>query len=339
MMNTTLPDTEISTSPETAATADESAPSWKRIFRNRFGHFRALWRMAIYVAAFFVLGVAINWLMSLIVGKDSEQEIFSWVFGLKLIARSLPFLLAALLVLKLVDRRSFALLGFHFRRGWLRELLVGMAIGFVLINLLAGILLISGVVTLDVRPLFWSNLALLPVFLLLFILAAWWEELFARGYLMQSLAEGSRTWIAAIIMSLPFTLGHLNNPNPSAVAMINIFLLSLMVSLAYFKTRSLWLPLGLHFTWNWTQGSLWGFKVSGVEIGRSLFIANPQDSDLWTGGAFGAEGSLVLAIIAALALVWMWRTRWIRISEANTELWKSYPRGFNLPPQDSSDES
>jgi membrane protease YdiL (CAAX protease family) len=339
MMNTTIPDSKIPSSPETAVTPEKSAPSWKRLFFNRFGHFRVLWRMAIYVAAFVVLGITINWLVSLIIGKDSEQEIFSWVFGLKLIARSLPFLLAAFLVLKLVDRRPFALLGFHFRRGWLRELLVGMAIGFVLVTLLVGVQLIIGVVTLDVRPLFWSNLALLPVFLVLFTLAAWWEELFARGYLMQSLAEGSRTWIAAIIMSLPFTLGHLNNPNPSVVAMVNIFLLSLMVSVAYFKTRSLWLPLGLHFTWNWTQGSLWGFNVSGVEIGRSLFIANPQGSDLWTGGAFGAEGSLVLAIIAVLALVWMWRTRWIRISEANAELWKSYPRGFNLPPVDSPDES
>ncbi|MFC1619817.1 lysostaphin resistance A-like protein [Candidatus Neomarinimicrobiota bacterium] len=339
MMNTTLPDTEISTSPKTEATPEKSVRSWKRIFVNRFGHFRALWRMAIYIAAFFVLGIAINWLVSLIVGKDSEQEIFSWVFGLKLIARSLPFLLAALLVLNLVDRRPFALLGFHFRRGWLREMLLGMAIGFVLITLMVGILLVFGVVTLEVRSLFWSNLALLPVFLLLFVLAAWWEELFARGYLMQSLAEGSRPWIAAIIMSLPFTLGHLDNPNPSAMAMVNIFLLSLMVSVAYFKTRSLWLPLGLHFTWNWTQGSLWGFNVSGIEIGRSVFIANPQGSDLWTGGAFGAEGSLALAIIAALSVIWMWRTRWIRTSEANVKLWKSYPRGFNLPPQDSPDES
>lgn len=332
-MNTTPPDSNVHSSPETAA-PEKITSSWKRVFINRFGHFRAFWRMAAYFIMLIGLGIAIDALVSLIANPERDSEILSWAFALRLFVRILHFVLPAFLILWLMDRRPLSLLGLHFRRGWLRELLTGMAVGFVLISLLVVILLVIGAIDLEVRPLFWSNLGLLPVFLLLFVLAAWWEELFARGYLLQSLAEGSRDWIAAIIMSLPFTLGHLNNPNPSALAMINIFLLSLMLSLAYFKTRSLWLPLGLHFTWNWAQGSLWGFYVSGIEIGRSLFIAYPTGSDLLTGGDFGAEGSLILAILAALALVWMWRTRWITISEANTRFWAPYPRGFNLPPSD-----
>ncbi len=116
------------------------------------------------------------------------------------------------------------------------------------------------------------------------------------------------------MLAVFFALGHWGNPGMQGAtkvwASLNIGLAAIMLGLAYLKTRSLALPIGLHLGWNWAQGTLLGFGVSGnAEVGflRPVFHGQPE----WlTGGAFGLEASLpaILVLVAFILYLSRWKT-------------------------------
>ena len=136
------------------------------------------------------------------------------------------------------------------------------------------------------------------------------EELTFRGYLFQRLERGLGPWGAQLLIAAFFALGHWGNPGMSGAtkvwATVNIALASLLLGLCYLKTRSLALPVGLHLGWNWAQGSLLGFGVSGTMAHgwwTPVFHGRPQ---WFTGGAFGLEASLPCTVICSLACLLLW---------------------------------
>jgi hypothetical protein len=142
------------------------------------------------------------------------------------------------------------------------------------------------------------------------------EELLFRGYVFQRLAKGTGTWISLVLMGLWFAYAHWDNPGMAgavkAWATLNIFLAGLLMGLAYLKTRRLALPMGIHLGWNWAQGSLLGFGVSGTMDTRGwvnpVFEGRPE----WlTGGAFGLEASLPCAVLCGAAILGLafWKPR------------------------------
>jgi membrane protease YdiL (CAAX protease family) len=141
----------------------------------------------------------------------------------------------------------------------------------------------------------------------LYLAVALSEELLFRGYCFQRLEEGLGAGATLALTGLGFALAHWGNPGmtgPTRLwATLNIGLAALLLGLAYLRTRSLALPIGIHLGWNWTQGSLLGFGVSGTrEAGwwTPVFHARPA----WlTGGAFGLEASLPCALLCAAACV------------------------------------
>ena len=142
------------------------------------------------------------------------------------------------------------------------------------------------------------------------------EELLFRGYLFQRLAKGTGTWISLLLMGLWFGYAHWDNPGMvgsiKVWATINIFLAGLLLGLAYLKTRRLALPMGIHLGWNWAQGSLLGFGVSGTMDTRGwvnpVFEGRPE---WFTGGAFGLEASLPCALLCGVAILGLafWKPR------------------------------
>lgn len=142
------------------------------------------------------------------------------------------------------------------------------------------------------------------------------EELLFRGYLFQRLKKGTGTWISLLLMGLWFAYAHADNPGMAGSvrtwAMLNIFLAGLLLGLAYLKTSRLALPMGIHLGWNWAQGSLLGFGVSGTMDTRGwvtpIFEGRPE----WlTGGSFGLEASLPCALLCGLAILGLalWKPR------------------------------
>lgn len=155
----------------------------------------------------------------------------------------------------------------------------------------------------------------------MFVVVGITEEMLSRGYQLTNLAEGFNfqslgqrraVLLAWLLSSSLFGLLHVFNPNASVVSTVNLILAGLFLGLGYILTGSLAIPIGLHITWNFFQGNVFGFPVSGNDFSTATFIAiNQGGPELWTGGAFGPEAGLIgvgaMGIGTLLILLWV---RW-----------------------------
>jgi membrane protease YdiL (CAAX protease family) len=287
--------------------------------------------MTFYLVTVAILLVPFGFAVASLQGKGAAPFL-SWLGSLSWVAGDLALVVAAALVLRLIDRRQFTTLGLWFERRWLVELLIGLAGGLVLTAILVAVVAATGSVSVRLAADPVASLRILPVLAWIFLVAALLEELLFRGYIMQALAEGSRGWVAALVTTLGFTWAHGNNPDLTAVGLSNIFLAGLLLAVLYFRTRRLWLPIGFHFSWNLCQSWLWGFDVSGIRIPSTLFEAMPHDADLITGGEFGLEGSILSTVAFITLLVWLQWAKPIRPVEEVESVWKLFPTGFRAGP-------
>lgn len=321
---------------ETAPDSESAEPTRKRLtrlFRNRFGHWRAGWRFALYVLAVFAVGKSVSAVLKLWISNPAEASFSSWHHSVLWVVAALAMIVAAVALLRWVDRRPPALLGLGFGPGWSREIGVGLAGGVVLTGILVAALLLTGSVSLRVTPDLASSLASMPRYLFIFAAAATVEELVFRGYPLQVLAEGSRRWIAGLLLCLVFTWAHASNPDVTAVGIANVFLAAIVLTALYFQTRRLWLPIAFHMSWNFAQSWLWGFDVSGIEIEDRLLVVAASGPDLLTGGGFGIEGSALTTVLFAALAAWLLAAKPIRPRPEVAAMWTAYPRGFGLPPE------
>ncbi|MED3794822.1 type II CAAX endopeptidase family protein [Niallia alba] len=141
-------------------------------------------------------------------------------------------------------------------------------------------------------------------YLLFFILVGFSEELTFRGYIMTTLADnGNSKTVVYIVSSLIFGVAHLLNPNVAVLGIINIFLVGLLFAYMYDKTKSLWMPIGYHITWNYFQGNVFGFPVSGTTPHGLYGIDVSMGNNWLTGGSFGLEGGLLATLMIVLGFV------------------------------------
>lgn len=191
---------------------------------------------------------------------------------------------------------------------WLAHLLIGGVFGAALMLLPALFLTLGGWVGWQAVFPGWSVVA--PA-LLLMAGVALAEELLFRGVLFQRLIDGVGVWPAQGMIAALFVLTHMGNPGMEGATRLwagaNIFLASILFGLAYVRTRSLALPIGIHFMANVTQGIILGFGVSGTAEPSVLEPRFLTDQAWLTGGVFGLEASLpglaavVVAVTAAIA--------------------------------------
>ncbi len=212
---------------------------------------------------------------------------------------------------RFVDRKSFRSLGFETPAGWWKELLAGFwlivaAWGVIFaLSLAFGAATIAGV-TWDTGG--WASvIQSLAVGLVLNLMVGIAEETDARGYVLQNLAEGIRFWPAAIVSSAYFGLLHLLNPGAGVASTLGIFFAGLLLALGYYVTGRLWFPIGMHAAWNFAEGPIFGFLVSGIRMG-GLFQVRVVGPDWLMGGPFGPEaGALAVAVeIVLIVLLYLW---------------------------------
>jgi len=130
------------------------------------------------------------------------------------------------------------------------------------------------------------------------VFVAWNEELMSRGYHLQTIASGMNMTWAVILSSAVFGMMHLLNSNGSWAGAAGCTLAGLLLCFAYLRSGRLWLGIGLHTTWNFFEGVIFGFPVSGLNNYRLIRIAI-QGPQAWTGGPFGPEaGWLIVPILA-----------------------------------------
>ncbi len=264
----------------------------KNIFLTRHGDLRVVWRMLLFLLLASA-GVLASGL--LLHASSLQNEAAGSLLALLSVA------LATFVMTRFVNRKPFSAVGLAFHPGAFRDAAMGCLLGFLM---MAGIFTVE--YGLGFASVAWRGLAPFDLLrigassLLLFALSAVFEELTFRGYLFQTLIQGISFLPATLLFAVVFAFAHLWNPNASPFGLINVGLAGIWLSIAYMKTRSLWLPIGLHFSWNFSQTTLFSFPTSGIDFsGRSL-LDLIQSGPVWiTGGGFGPEGG----ILATLALL------------------------------------
>lgn len=265
---------------------------------------RAGWRLLIQTILLLVLMLCIGIITlvpySFLGGKELSGFLYLLVSE---IIEVFSITLSVFLARRFLDKRSFASLGFKLKWRALVDILAGIAITFVMMGVIYIIMLSSGWI--EFEGFAWQSEPPAAVvrnvlfIFLAFVLVGWNEELLSRGYHLQNVADGlDLTW-GVILSSAVFGILHLANPNATWVSAVGIFLAGLFLAFAYLRTKQLWLSIGLHIGWNFFEGTVFGFPVSGMEFYR-LVRHTVSGPELWTGGAFGPEAGLV--VLPALAL-------------------------------------
>ena len=199
---------------------------------------------------------------------------------------------------RMVDRKSFQSLGFSWK-GYSNEAGLGFFSAVALIGVGTLILIATGylsfiTVTFEPLPL------LLEMFVM--IIVAFTEELLFRGYLLNNLMQSMNKWTALVVSAILFSLFHGANPDITILAFANILLGGLLMGINYIFTKNLWFAIFFHFAWNFFQGPVFGYEVSGLQL-SSLFQQSMVGPSLFTGGPFGFEGSLLCFLLLLIALL------------------------------------
>lgn len=138
---------------------------------------------------------------------------------------------------------------------------------------------------------------------ILMLLVALAEEIAFRGFVLgHLLTAGVNRFVALFLSSALFSLMHIFNPNFSLIAFLNILLAGILIGSTYIYTRNLWFPIALHLFWNWLQGPILGFEVSGGRLGGTLWSLELPEENIINGGAFGFEGSVLCTALMIIAI-------------------------------------
>lgn len=176
-----------------------------------------------------------------------------------------------------------------------KDLLSGISLAIVLyavgfgVSLLAGAIEIAGVV---------FNPSSLLISFVFFLLVAITEEFALRGGVLERMLQGGVNKFWALFLSATlFSLVHIANPNFDFLSFINILLAGILLGSSYIYTRNLCFPIALHWFWNWIQGPVLGYEVSGNKFCDGLLTLYLPEANLINGGAFGFEGSILCTVL------------------------------------------
>jgi len=278
------------------------------LFLREDGRLRVGWR--------FVLAAFVNYLAMFLAGTfaatvaGNHQALEETIYRSLMVVLLLFAFLGMTRVFDQPQGSAWAYIGLP-RRNWLRQWLRGAVLGFVLVFVAV---IVSAVffnyhitkIVVSPRTIAWP---LAVAFVLL--CGALGEELMFRGYPFQRLVEGVGKAGAIVALSALFGALHLGNPHISdtravhVFAFINTLLIGVVFAVAYLRTRALWLPWGLHFSWNYTMGLIFGLPVSGITAFSLLIRARMQGPAWFLGGGYGLEGGFLGTLSSLLGLVYV----------------------------------
>lgn len=268
---------------------------------NPFLNFERQLRNGWWILIFFLVLTSLL-VSTLIIAQQNSRDVS---IGLQAV-----IIVIASFICQLLRRKPTDELFGKFNMRWLKEFGLGSLIGSALMLLPAIILWIFGWIHWQWNP---NGFSTLLSTVLLFAAVALAEELLFRGFVFQRLLAGIGQLPAQLLMAGYFLLTHLNNPGMTgdvrALASINIFIASLVFGLAFIRTKSLAMPLGLHFMANLMQGGVLGFGVSGTDQAGLLKLVISEVPVWLTGGQFGLEASIfgLVCVVITLILLYKWK--------------------------------
>ena len=256
--------------------------------------------LLLFVFYLFLWAIPVGFLTQLPLFKFQEGSLPSLFFS----EISLTFMAigALIMIFQTYPTRNFEHV-FVVKNNLLPGFLKGTGIGLALILACTGLMFINGNV-----DFFYTKFEVSSIlsYLMFFIFVGISEEFVFRTFPLVVFAERYKIWVSIFLNGLLFGLIHISNPNFSVFAMINITLCGIVFALITLQKRNIWWSVGMHFGWNFCQGTLLGFKVSGIDA-PGLMVSRPVGNATFSGGNFGIEGSVICTFILVLYLVWLIR--------------------------------
>ncbi|GAA0092226.1 type II CAAX endopeptidase family protein [Paraclostridium bifermentans] len=207
-----------------------------------------------------------------------------------------------------IEGREISTLGFY-KESWLVKYASGLLIGLLMMSTVVFILYIFGFITIEtnsLQPVGTAALLNISIILIGWLIQGATEEIVTRGWLMNVLGARYNITVGLILSSVFFGLIHSENPGINYVAMLNIVLVGILLGLIVINTGSLWVACGIHSAWNFAQGNIFGFQVSGNDVGvGSIVDLNLVGNEFITGGQFGPEAGMVCSFVILVLIVIM----------------------------------
>ena len=225
----------------------------------------------------------------------------------QLISGFLPMYFIVWLWAWIVEKRQLWTLGLEKKRAIVKFLKGGLA-GLILFSAPVGLIGLFGYLRVDLQAIIPTVPVLGSVVLLLvgWIVQGSAEELLTRGYLLPVVGSRYGAPAGIILSSVVFAGLHLLNPNVSWLAVSNLVLFGVFASLYTLHEGGIWGICALHAVWNWVQGNVFGFEVSGGALAASsLFNFQETGPDWFTGGNFGPEGGLAVTLVLVVGCLWL----------------------------------
>lgn len=266
--------------------------------------FSPIWTIVWKTTLFFILWGALLAPFIVPFASKLEEAQHTFPFQVRLFfeaATALTMLAAAWFMAHFIDRRSFVTLGFSPDR-WIRDLLLGFSLGAgwlalsVAVLWLARRVQVQPAVVISGSVLAWSAASLL--------INAVAQEVLTRGYIFQTIRSQTNVVAAVILTSILFMAFHAGTLHGAWLPAFNVFAAGVLFGIAYQLSGNLWLPIGIHFIWNFLLGPVLGLTVSGTsQFSSGWQLLSVQGPTWLTGGPFGLEGGLIVTLTTFFGIV------------------------------------
>lgn len=283
------------------------------MFINKEGNVRSGWLIAGVTAAalaiIIVLSIVLNFgalILSAIFSGSGNPAIISRIFSIldycALVIQEGVMILVPVIVWRYILKRPLTSMGLGGIKNHSRDFFIGLLFGIVSISAVFAALVITGnAVVVSWAPNFsWGTVTQL----LVYISVGFAEEIYGRGFIMSALRQTKNIYVTVLVSAGIFALLHSFNSGLGWLPYLNLFLVGILFAYMYLRSGNIWLGIGYHITWNYFQGSVFGFLVSGAGNTGIIQTFIPK-ANIFNGGSFGPEGGLIVTFMILLGFIFV----------------------------------
>lgn len=288
------------------------------MFKNKEGKVRSGWKISAVTVVIYAIIMFLGIVAGIVVGiflissgdfsystmeySEYGKTIMNNLNLILMFVQELVFIFTPIIAWKFIMKRPLSNMGIRPIKNHSKELLVGLLFGIVSITIVFCALILSGNAEVDSWRLNFSGDTV--IYLLFFISVGFAEEIFGRGFILSTLRQTRNIPVIVIISSVLFAVMHSLNPGIGPIPYLNLTLVGVLFAYIYLKSNNIWMAIGYHITWNYFQGNVFGFKVSGIDTTGLITTLNKNDNIL-NGGKFGPEGGLFVTAVLLLGFLFV----------------------------------
>lgn len=240
------------------------------------------------IAYSFLQGILFEYVFKNLVGYNILSVLCSYIFPAVILLFSVKYF----------EKTTFDYFGFS-KENNLLAIKSGLGLAIFSVVGIVVILLISNNISLTLSKDL--KIGIIIILIILVLIQSFLEEVVFRGYLMTRLAAKKGKWIAIILSSLFYIVFRMSNPTTSKLDLINIFLISIVMSLLYWYFDNILVIAIFHAFWNCISGVIFGFNISGIRVSDSVFTVEAiSDKQILIGESYGIEGSIIVTVFFAI---------------------------------------